>query len=135
MTEPGTMDGGTWRVFPIVMCGFVFAMAFAACSSGAASLGLGAGSGSNPRCTTYCRARQTKGCGGDESLCLLACNTDYTVAASQGSCTQAYTQLSDCQNDPAILDLGCSPPVSKTEEFCKTQSDAYTACVKLRDGT
>jgi len=109
----------------------------AACGPFGTGSGLGGGGGgsSNPRCKTYCDARQSKGCGGDESLCLLACNTDYTVAASQGSCTQAYTDLSDCQNDPAILELGCSPPVSTTSAFCKTQSDAYAACAKKRDGT
>jgi hypothetical protein len=130
------MDSGAWRTFQVLAFGLVLSVALGACSSGAAGVGLGAGGGgSNPRCTTYCRARQTKGCGGDESLCRLACNTGYSVATSQGSCTQAYTELSDCQSDPAILELGCSPPVNKTDEFCKTQSDAYAACVKQRDGT
>ena len=80
---------------------------------------------------TYCRARQTKGCGGDESNCRLACNIGYSIASSEGSCTQPYVALNDCQNDPAILDLGCSPTVDKTDAYCKAQSDA---CAKARDG-
>jgi hypothetical protein len=102
----------------------------------AAPGGGGGGGGTNPRCTTYCRARQTKGCGGDESNCRLACNVDYSaVAPTQGSCTQTYTSLLECKDDPAILEFGCAPPPSKIEEFCKAQGDAYDACVKQRDGT
>lgn len=113
---------------------FLLAMFLAAC--GVAGAGGGGGGGTNPRCATYCRARQTKGCGGDESNCRLACNVDYSaVAPTQGSCTQTYTALLDCKDDPAILELGCAPPPSKIDEFCKAQGDAYDACVKQRDGT
>src|SRR3954465_6926945 len=97
--------GAVLAAWPALL-GLVLSTAVAACSPFGTGSGLGGGGGSsNPRCKIYCDGRQSKGCGGDESLCLLACNTDYTVAASQGSCTQAYTDLSDCQNDPAILEL------------------------------
>ncbi|HKQ69990.1 MAG TPA: hypothetical protein VJT73_11655 [Polyangiaceae bacterium] len=99
--------------------------------------GSGGGGGANdPRCAPYCDARQTKGCGGDRSLCMLACSIDYqVVATSQGKCAQAYTTLLDCKQNPSILDLGCSPPSDKTSAACKAQSDAYEACVKERDGS
>ena len=95
----------------------------------------GSNSGSsNPKCTTYCHARIVQGCGGDESLCRLACNTAYSVSYSEGKCEPQYIAEQDCENDPNLLSLGCSPPQSMLDAACKTQSDALTACEKARDG-
>lgn len=91
-------------------------------------------SNSHPQCTTYCHARQVQGCGGDESLCNLGCNTAYNISYSEGKCEQPYIALQDCENDPSILSLGCSPPQSKIDDTCKTQGDALSACQKARDG-
>src|SRR5262245_48476911 len=96
-----------WRLARLVGLLLGTALVVTACGSagpgGGPSITGGGAGGNDPRCAPYCDARQTKGCGGDRSLCMLACTVDYMVATSQGSCTAAYTTLVDCKEDPAIL--------------------------------
>ena len=94
-----------------------------------------ASSDDDPRCEPYCQARVDKGCGGDKSLCLYGCSLGYSITPSQGKCEQAAVAVEDCRDNPAILELGCSPPYSKLDEYCKAENDALAACVKERDGT
>jgi len=89
----------------------------------------------DPHCTAYCQARAAKGYAGDQSLCMLGCNVAHQVAPSQGQCQAAYVNLSNCQNDPSILSLGCAPSETALDTVCQDQTAAFNACVRARDGT
>ena len=115
--------GGTWW-----LCLLAFG-----CGIGVPGASSSSPGGDDPRCVAYCNSRITKGCGGDVSLCKLACNVIYT-APQEGICQQDFVNLQNCEYDPAILELGCAPPQDKIDAYCATQQTAYRDCVKRRDG-
>ena len=124
VTRMMRVAGGVW-----CLCLLAFGCGIGV-PGGAAS---GSPGGDDPRCAAYCNARITKGCGGDVSLCKLACNVIYS-SAREGICQQDFINLQDCEYDPAILELGCAPPQDKIDAYCTTQQTAYRDCAKRRDG-
>ena len=91
-------------------------------------------SGGNPKCKAYCDARKARGCASAFNTCQVACQAAYIVAESQGMCSGQYAAMEDCEYSQAAVDLGCAPPQGKVDSLCRSQSDAWDACVKLRDG-
>lgn len=137
MREEERRRGSIGRGVVRALCGALWLASLGAgCGIGVpgSSSSISTAGGDNPRCSAYCNARVSKGCGGDTSLCLLACNVIYS-SAKEGICQQDFVNLQDCEYDPAILDLGCAPPQSMIDAYCKAQQDAYRDCAKRRDGT
>ena len=94
----------------------------------------GQANGGNPKCSAYCDARKAKGCAGISSTCVTACVASYHVADGQGMCSAEYTAVQDCEYSLPAVDLGCLTDRVKLDSLCRSQSDAWDACVRKRDG-
>jgi len=74
-----------------------------------------------------------QGLRGDQATCLLLCNAAIRWQRDRSCARTAYRDLADCENEPSVLDRGCSPLIAA--DIYKAASDTFDECVRKRDGS